>query len=104
MTAEHKRWYDLEPTVSLAVSLLRNSKPETRSECADLIIDYAQDFGVKIPNDVFSAFNYVLKRWYDEDKHLSQALEHLKYSPIETQREIAFKVIEFLEKSEAKIK
>ena len=104
MTAEHQRWYDLEPTVSLAVSLIRNAHSETRSECADLITEYAQNFGVTIPNDIFSTFNYVLKRWYDEDKHLSQALEYLKYSPVETQREIAFKVIEFLEKSETKIK
>ena len=104
MTAEHQRWYDLEPTVSLAVSLLRNSKADTRSECADLIIERAQDFGTKIPDDIFSAFNYVLKRWYDEDKHLSEALEYLKYSPAETQREIAFNVIEFLERCETKIK
>ena len=104
MTVEHKRWYDLEPTVSLAVSLLRNSRPETRSECADLIIGYAQEFGVNIPNDIFSNFNYILKRWYDEDKHLSEALEYIKNSPEELQREIAFNVIEFLEKSETKIK
>lgn len=104
MTAEHQRWYDLEPTVSLAVSLIRNALPKTRTECADLIIDYAQDFGVTIPNDLFSNFNYVLKRWYDEDEHLSQALEYLKHSPEDLKKEIAFKVIEFLEEREAKIK
>ena len=104
MTAEHQRWYDFEPTVSLAVSLLRNTIPQTRGECADLIIDYAQDFGVTIPHDLFSNFNYVLKRWYDEDEHLSEALEYLKYSPEDLKREIAFKVIEFLETSETRIK
>ena len=73
MTAEHKRWYDFEPTVSLAVSLLRNAQTNTRTECADFIIDYAKSFGVQLPNDIFSKFDYVLKRWYDEDKQLSEA-------------------------------
>ena len=77
MTSEHKRWYDSEPTVSLAVSLLRNAHAETRSECADFIMEYAHDFGIEIPHDFLSNFNYVLKRWYDEDKHLSEALEYI---------------------------
>lgn len=100
MIAEHQRWYDKEPTLSLAVSLLRNAKDGTRSLCADMIISFAKDLGVQIPNDIFSNFNYVLKRWYDEDKKLSEALEYLKNSPDELKREIAYKMIEFLEKQE----
>ena len=34
----HKRWYDVDPTVSLAVSLMRNANIMTQYECADLII------------------------------------------------------------------
>ena len=100
MTAEHKRWYDFEPTVSLAVSLLRNAQTDTRTECADFIIDYAKSFGVQLPNDIFSKFDYVLKRWYDEDKQLSEAFEYLRVAPEEFQREISFKIIQFLEDKE----
>ena len=103
METQHQRWYDLEPTISLAVSLLRNTTDDIRSECADFIISYAKDFGVKLPDDAFSNFNYVLKRWYDEDKKCSDALEYMKNSPFSVQREIAFKVIQFLEEKESNI-
>ena len=102
MIAEHQRWYDKEPTLSLAVSLLRNAKDDSRSGCADMIISMAKDFGVQIPHDIFSNFNYVLNRWYDEDKKLSEALDYLKNSPEELKREIAYKMIEFLEEQEMK--
>lgn len=102
MMAEHKRWYDLEPTVSLAISLLRNANDKMRLECANFIISYAKDFGVSLPNDVFSNFNYVLKRWYDEEKLLSEALEYIRIAPNDLKREIAYKIIEFLEEQEIK--
>ena len=35
----HKRWYDVDPTVSLAVSLMRNASIITQYDCADLIIN-----------------------------------------------------------------
>ena len=38
----HKRWYDVDPTVSLAVSLIRNTNDKTQLKCADFIIDFAQ--------------------------------------------------------------
>ena len=31
----NKRWYDQEPTISLAVSLIKNSKPELDKEMLD---------------------------------------------------------------------
>ena len=103
MEQQHQRWYDLEPTVSLAVSLLKNASQENRDECCDLIISYAKDYNISLPNDVFTNFNYVLKRWYDEDKKCSEALEYLHIAPFQTQREIAFKVIQFLEENESKV-
>ena len=102
MNAEHQRWYDLDPTVSLAVSLIRNANDSFRGQCAQMIVEQAKDFGVKLDGDIFSNFNYVLKRWYDEDKVLSEALEYLKNSPEELKREISYKVIEYLEKMEIK--
>lgn len=102
MMAEHKRWYDLEPTVSLAISLLRNANDDLRLKCAEFIISYAKDFGILLPNDVFANFNYVLKRWYDEEKLLSEAMEYIRISPSEFKREISYKIIEFLEKQEIK--
>ena len=68
-----------------------------------MIIMTTKDLGVVLPDDIFSNFNYVLKRWYDEDKHLSEALEYLKNSPDELKKEISFKIIEFLENKEKQL-
>lgn len=97
----HKRWYDIDPTISLSVSLIRNSNQETQVRCADYIIDKAKAFGVQ--NDdggLNNAFDYILKRWYDKDKRIQESFEYFKSAPFETQKEIALEIINFLQFSE----
>lgn len=97
----HKRWYDIDPTVSLAVSLLRNAAEETQAKCADFIIEKAKDSGVMLPgSSLNSAFHYILRRWYDKDKKVSEAFEYLQHAPSEVQKEISLEVINFLQFSE----
>ena len=43
----HKRWYDVDPTVSLAVSLMRNASIITQYDCADLIINKLAQYACK---------------------------------------------------------
>ena len=38
-----KRWYDFDPTVSLAVSLMRNSNITLQYKCADLILKKSKE-------------------------------------------------------------
>ncbi len=95
----NKRWYDVDPTVSLAVSLLRNSDELTRSDCAMFIIKEAQNKGVVIKNSLVSAFNYALRRWYDEEETIFEAMEYLRVAPAEIQKELSFDIIEYLEVS-----
>lgn len=97
----HKRWYDADPTVSLAVSLLRNANDDTQAKCADFIIEKAKDAGVMLPgSSLNSAFHYILRRWYDQDKKVSEAFDYLQYAPPEIQKEISLEVINFLQFSE----
>ncbi|MBQ2870273.1 hypothetical protein IJE86_01075 [bacterium] len=95
----NKRWYDADATVGLAVSLLRNSDELTRKNCASFIIKEAQDKGVVIKNNLLSAFDYALRRWYDEEETIFEAMEYLRISPVEVQKELAFDIIEYLEVS-----
>ena len=97
----NNRWYDADPTLSLAVSLIKNSSISLRNKCSNMIIDKAKDMGVELDNSLHERFNMVLRRWYDEDKQLSDALEYIRISPIELQKEIAIDIIGFLEKAEA---
>ena len=93
-----QRWYDLEPTMSLAVSLIHNADKEGRSECAKLIIKKANDFNIHIEkNKLEEAFNYFRKRWYDKDKELADAFQYLKIMPFELQKEVSLEIIEKLQ-------
>jgi len=97
----HKRWYDIDPTVSLAVSLMRNTNEQTQIKCADFIITYATDKGVTLQNNTLnSAFNYILRRWYDKDKKIAEAFDYFEFSPPDIQKEISLEVINFLQFSE----
>lgn len=97
----HKRWYDVDPTVSLAVSLMRNANEHTQSKCADFIIDYAQQRNVALrSNTLNDAFNYILRRWYDKDEKVAQAFEYFEVSPLEIKKEISLEVINLLQFSE----
>ena len=92
-----QRWYDLDPTMSLAVSLMHDAEPEQQSECAKMIIQKAKDFNISIPqNKLEEAFNYFCKRWYDKDRELADAFQYLKILPFELQKEVCLEIIEKL--------
>lgn len=97
----HKRWYDIDPTVSLAVSLLRNSNEQAQFRCAEHIIDYAKQHNIELKSSSLSgAFNYILRRWYDQDKTVSEAFEYFQVAPMELQKEISLEIINILQFSE----
>ena len=96
-----QRWYDLDPTMSLAVSFMHDAEAEKQAECAKMIVQKAKDFNIHIPqNKLEEAFNYFWKRWYDKDKELSSAFQYLKIMPFELQKEVCLEIIEKLEPKE----
>ena len=98
----YKRWYDVDPTVSLAVSLMRNANILTQYKCADLIIKKSKDNGLDLSENILTdAFNYVLRRWYDTDQKIAEAFEYLKLLPEEIQKEVALDLIKLLQEEEA---
>ena len=97
---DNKRWYDKEPTLSLAVSLIKNSKTDTQLQCAEFIKNKAQDYGVVLNGNLLGAFNYVLNRWYDSSEPLAEAFGYLKEADEDTRKQISLEIIAFLEKVE----
>ena len=99
----YKRWYDIDPTVSLAVSLMRNANIVTQYKCADLIVQKSKDNGVDLTENILTdAFTYVLRRWYDTDQKIAEAFEYLKSLPTELQKEVALDLINLLQEEEAR--
>jgi len=99
----YKRWYDLDPTVSLAVSLMRNANILTQYSCADLIVKKSKDNGLDFSENMLTdAFTYVLRRWYDTDQKIAEAFEYLKAMPAELQKEVALEIINLLQEAETR--
>lgn len=96
----NKRWYDCEPTLSLAISLFENSTPEAKEVCSNFIIKEASKKGVTINNSFREMFEFHLRRWYDKDKLTSEAMEYLRLANIEIKKEIALNIIKLLQKLE----
>jgi len=94
----YSRWYDEDPTLSLAVSLLKNSKDERRVKCAEYVIKLASEHGVELETDLLKKIKYSMQRWYDDEKIVFDAFEYLRVAPADTQKEIALEVIEYLQK------
>lgn len=99
----NKRWYDIDPTVSLAVSLMRNANIMSQYKCADLIIKKSKDFGLDLSENIITdAFNYVLRRWYDTDQKIAESFEYLKLMPEDIQKETALELIKLLQEDEVR--
>ncbi len=97
----YKRWYDIDPTVSLAVSLMRNANIMTQYKCADLIIKTSKENGIDLSQNILTdAFSYVLRRWYDTDQKIAESFEYLKLLPEAIQKEIALEIIDLLQQIE----
>ena len=88
-----QRWYDLEPTLSLAVSMMQNAEENKLNECIELIIQKSKDFGLYIaPNKLEEAFSYFNKRWYDKEKEVADAFQYLQIMPFELQQEVSLEI------------
>ncbi|MDD3237639.1 MAG: hypothetical protein PHV37_06020 [Candidatus Gastranaerophilales bacterium] len=99
---KRQRWYDKNPTVSLAVSLMKNSSENSKLDCANLIIAEAKNNNIEFPQGIVPKINAVFRRWYDEEKSLSDAMEYLRLSPESLRKTIALELIKILEQAEIK--
>ena len=97
----NKRWYDIDPTVRLAVSLMGNAKIMSQYKCADLIVMKSKNNGIDLSENILTdAFNYVLRRWYDTDQKIAESFEYLKLMPEDLQKETALELMNLLQKEE----
>lgn len=94
------RWYDVDPTLSLAVSLLRNVGKEKQIEAANFIIELSCQKNVSISKNFLSIFAKFDRRWYDNDRTVSKAFEYLKNATDKQKKEIAVELINYLYKVE----
>ncbi len=90
------RWYDKDPTVSMAISILRNADKEKQLKVAEYILDKLETKTLNKTNLSQSLLKVFKRRWYDYDKKLSTAMECLHLSSLTIQQDLALDVIDML--------
>lgn len=79
------RWYDHDPRISLAVACLEKASPLTQRRLARAIIRKAKSLNIEAKEYHPGLF----RRWYDESRALSLAMEYFRVAPPLLQRAIA---------------
>ena len=95
-----KRWYDIDPALSVAIMEFEKAEDYIQLRCADFIIDKLKDFDFKVEMSLDYQYNYIMRRWYDKNIKVSHAMEYLKNSPEEVRRQLALEILEFIKEYE----
>lgn len=92
------RWYDVEPNVYMAISMIECSDCFKQVECAKYIIEQLKEKDLNldyIKNTTKGNVNNP-QRWYDKNEIISTAFEYLKNTNQILQKEIALGVLAFM--------
>ncbi len=93
------RWYDLEPDVCMAISMIECAPPNAQVEYAEYIIKLVQekdkDFDY-LKNITKTNLANRYQRWYDRNETVSKAFAYLKETKKELQKEISLSVLAYM--------
>jgi hypothetical protein len=95
------RWYDLEPDVCIAISMIECSSYNQQVRCAKFIIDEIQTKDIElnyIKNLTQDNLSGKYCRWYDKDEIISQAFKYLKATTKEIQKSVSLDVLSYMNK------
>lgn len=98
------RWYDVEPDVFMAVSMIECANTDAQIEYAEYIIKQIKEKDRNldyIKNVTLNNLDKRYNRWYDKNEILSIAFEYLKSTTKELQREISLSVLAYKNAKEA---
>ncbi len=93
------RWYDLEPDVCMAISMIECAQPDAQVEYAKYIIKLVKekdkDFDY-IKNLAKTNLSNKYQRWYDKNETVSTAFAYLKETKKELQKDISLSVLAYM--------
>ena len=93
------RWYDLEPDVCMAISMIECAKGEKQIEFAEFIIKEIKTKDKEfcyLKNHTKNNLKGKYTRWYDKDDTLSTAFEYLKCTSQKLQKEVSLSVLAYM--------
>lgn len=98
------RWYDIEPDVYMAISMIECSNPNSQVDYAKFIIAEIKTRDINlnyIKNSTKNNIARPFQRWYDRNETLSTAIEYLKNTTPKLQREVSLSVLAYKNQREA---
>lgn len=97
--ASKMRWYDIEPDVYMAISMIECAKPEEQVDYAKYIINKLKEEDTEmlyIKNAAKEKIHRKYQRWYDKNETTSMAFEYLKHTTKDIQKNVALSVLEYM--------
>lgn len=95
---DKKRWYDIDPTVSMAVEKLEKASENIQIICAEYIIDKLKDYDFNMSLE--DQYNYIMRRWYDKNIKVSHAMEYLKHAPEDLRKQLSLDILDYIDEQE----
>ena len=96
------RWYDIEPEVCMAISMIECAKEDAQINYANFIIKEikARDVEMQyIKNSTKNNIQSKYSRWYDKNERISTAFAYLKGTTKQIQKEVALAVLSYINMS-----
>lgn len=94
------RWYELDPTVYMAISMIEMEDLSRQLECAKLILNeidqIEENYIIKNMLALSEAQIHPNNRWYDKNELISKAFDYLKEIPKDIQRTISADILAYL--------
>ncbi len=92
------RWYDVEPNVYMAISMIECAGPNAQVKYAEYIIKLIKEKDIElnyIKNSTKNNITKQYKRWYDKNPIISRAFTYLKETTQQIQKEVALSVLAY---------
>lgn len=93
------RWYDLEPDVCMAISMIECAQKPAQIDYAKFIINQIKEKDTDmnyIKNVTKTNLNSKYTRWYDTNETLSTAFAYLKATTKQLQKEVSLAVLAYI--------
>ncbi len=98
------RWYDIEPDVCMAISIIECAAPDAQLEYANFIISRIKEKDIDmayIQNAAKTNLENRHTRWYDSNEIISRAFSYLKETSKDIQKEVSLSVLAYKNEKEA---
>ena len=95
------RWYDIEPDVCMAISMIECAEKKAQVQYAEYIIKLVKEKDTEMSYIKNTTINNKYQRWYDKNETISTAFSYLKGTTKTIQKEVSLSVLALMKSAVA---